>query len=138
MGQKHTASATQQVQKIYALKNQMENGSANRRALLHRPRKSSITMDAYSMVCLAPIPSLNACLTDYDDTSLIIAGTHWHCPEGVAEPCTAQLGDYNLGLHIVLLVSSGVGVWLPVLFASKKATQSRYSRVVVYVRRLDV
>lgn len=46
-------------------------------------------------------------------------GTHYHCPAGVSAPCTAQLGDYDLGLHIgalfVLLVASGVGVFGPVL-----------------------
>lgn len=42
-----------------------------------------------------------------------------------------------MGLHIaalfVLLISSGVGVFLPVVFASKKAARGRFSRSVVYV-----
>lgn len=69
--------------------------------------------------------------------ALTFAGTHWHCPEGVSEPCTAQLGDYDMGLHVaalfVLLISSGVGVFLPVIFASKKAARGRFSSSVIYV-----
>lgn len=89
-------------------------------------------MDACSTVRL-----VIGAIYGHSNADVLPLGTHWHCPEGVAEPCTAQLGDYDIGLHVaalfVLLISSGVGVFLPVIFASKKAARGRFSGSVVYV-----
>lgn len=60
-------------------------------------------------------------------------GTHWHCPAGVEAPCTAILGDYDLGMHVaalfILLVASSVGVFLPVLLGGNGVVSKKFSGI---------
>ena len=60
-------------------------------------------------------------------------GTHYHCPAGVSPPCEAFLGDYDLGMHIgalfVLLVASGLGVFVPVIFGNKADRSKTFGNV---------
>lgn len=77
--------------------------------------------------------------SDSDGPGCVQHGSHYHCPAGVSAPCTASLDEYDLDLHIValfvLLVASGLGVFLPVMLGNAAFKNKQISNIF-FVRQI--